>query len=386
MTQRSILSAALLTTAVLSAACLPERGKPPANKPAVAAKSSAPSSAPIPKRVPAPPGSSLCEQSALRFEPGTVVARVEGQDIKFEDLGPELAQAENRALRTYCGEVARVREAALDNLIQQKVLTAAADKAGKPLDRFVQESVEAEVKDPDDAEIQAFYDTRKTPDAPPLEAVRDQVVQAIKGEKSQGVFDKLLGDLQAAAKVERLLPDVRPPAIELLASHSPRLGPADAPVQVVEFSDFECPYCSRAADTLKQLKDKYAGQPVQFVFRHFPLSFHPNAKPAAEYGQCAHEQEKFWPMHDAIFAAQRELSTDKLKEMAGQVGLDAAKLEECLSSGRGRQQVEEDMAKAGEAGVGGTPSFFINGQAFEGNPTPSGLAQAIDAELARLKG
>ncbi|HEY8376844.1 MAG TPA: thioredoxin domain-containing protein, partial [Nannocystis sp.] len=146
------------------------------------------------------------------------------------------------------------------------------------------------------------------------------------------------------------------------------------------------PYCARAAETIRQLKQKYEGKPVQFVFRHFPLSFHPNARPAAEHAQCAHEQGKFWPLHDAIFAAQRELSDTKLKELAAQVGLDAGKLDECLASGRAAQLVEGDVRTGGDAGVGGTPSFYINGQSFEGNPTVAGLSEAIDAELARAQG
>jgi protein-disulfide isomerase len=168
--------------------------------------------------------------------------------------------------------------------------------------------------------------------------------------------------------------------------HAAFVGPADAAVRVVEFSDFECPYCSRAADTFNALKQKYAGKSVQFVFRNFPLSFHPNAKPAAEYAQCAQEQGKFWQMHDGIFAAQRELSVDKLKEVAAQAGLDTAKLEECLASGRPGPQIEEDMRKAQEVGVQGTPSFFINGQSFAGNPTVEGISQAIDAQLSKLQG
>jgi len=243
------------------------------------------------------------------------------------------------------------------------------------------ERIDAGVPQPSDADIEAFYNARKPPDAPPLEQVRDQVIQAINAEKSEKVFTALLDELRAAAQVDKRLPDVRPPALELAAEHSPWLGSSEATVQVVEFSDFECPYCSRAADTLRQLKEQYADKPVQFVFRHFPLSFHPNARPAAEYAQCAHEQGKFWPMHDAIFAAQRELSTDKLKETAGQVGLDTAKLDECLA--RVGSVIEADMKAAGEAGVGGTPSFYINGQAFDGNPTVAGLSEAIDAELAR---
>lgn len=385
MSLRILIGSAAL---VLAVGCLPERGKPPANKPAATAS---PGTAPAPSGPPAQlavaaPGASLCEQASLRLAPGSVVAQVDGADVKVEELGEQLAQAENRALRTYCSEVARVREAALDNLVQQKVLTAAAEKAGKPINQFVQERIDAGVPEPTEAEIEQFYNQRKPPDAPPLDQVREQVVQAIKAEKSEQVFTQMMDELQATAKVEKRLPDVRPPALQLAAPHSPWVGSAAPVVQVVEFSDFECPYCSRAADTLRQLKDKYAGKPVQFVFRHFPLSFHANAKPAAEYAQCAHEQDKFWAMHDAIFAAQRELSTDKLKELAGQVGLDTAKLDECLASGRAGQLVETDVKAGGDAGVGGTPSFYINGQTFDGNPTPAGLAEAIDAELARAKG
>lgn len=383
---RTLIGAAAL---VFAAGCLSERGKPPANKPQVAAAGATASTTKAPSgppamRAPTAPGSSLCEQASLKLAPGSVVAHIDGVDVKLEDLGDQLAQAENKALRQYCSEVSRVRDAALENFVQQKVLTAAAEKAGKPINEYVQGRMESAVPTPSDAEIEAFYSARKSPDAPPLDQVRDQVIQAINAEKSEQVFTTMLGELRATASIDKRLPDVRPPALELAATHSPWLGSAEAKVQVVEFSDFECPYCSRAADTLKELKTKYEGKPVQFVFRHFPLSFHANARPAAEYAQCAHEQEKFWPLHDEIFAAQRELSTEKLKELAGKVGLDQAKLDECLT--RVGPLVEADMKIASEAGVGGTPSFYINGQNFDGNPSVAGLSEAIDAELARAQG
>jgi protein-disulfide isomerase len=379
------LCAALL----FSVACLPERGKVP-DKPPVAAKPAArPAAAAAPKGPTAPPHGSGdgCAGAALTLAPGTVVARVDGADVRVEELGEELAAAEAQALREYCQGVTQAREAALDNYLQEKLLTAAAAAAGKDISAFVREKVEAEVPPPDEAAIAAFYEANKTDSAPPLELVRDQVIQAMNGEKSQAVLEKLLGDLQARAKVERMLPDVAPPPMDLTnPAHAPVLGAEDAVVQVVEFSDFECPYCSRAADTMRGLKEKYAGRKVQFVYRHFPLSFHPNARPAAEYAQCAHEQGKFWAMHDGIFAAQRELSTDKLKELASQAGVDASGLAGCLASGRAGLAIDEDMRKAREVGVQGTPSFYVNGQSFSGNPTVEGLSQAIDAQLAKLEG
>ena len=161
------------------------------------------------------------------------------------------------------------------------------------------------------------------------------------------------------------------------------IGGADAQVEVVEFSDFECPYCARAGEVVGEIKKKF-GDRVRFSYRHFPLSFHPNAKPAAEHAQCAQEQGKFWEMHDAIFARQRELGGDGLRVAATQAGLDLELLDRCMESGRARQQVEQDMAKGAEIGVRGTPSFYINGYPFEANP--DALEAAIADALARAAG
>ncbi len=383
---------------LLTVACLPERGGVPdqtalaavktagkaeekaGNPPAKAAVRTQPEIAPA-------GSASGCNGAALTLPKGTVVARIDGKDVTVDDLGGELERAEKTALRTYCQAIADARQGSLDNLLQQKLLTAAAEAEGKDINTFVQSKVDAEVPTPDDAAIAAFYEANKSPTAPALELVRDQVIQAMKGEGSEKVLTKLLDDLRAKAKVERMLPDVSPPPMDLSnPPHAPFFGPEDALVKVVEFSDFECPYCSRAADTMRGLKERYAGKPVQFVYRHFPLSFHPNARPAAEYAQCAQEQGKFWPMHDGIFARQRELSPDMLKEVATQVGLDTSKLEACLAAGTAGPQIDEDMRKAQEVGVGGTPSFFVNGQTYGGNPTIDGIAQVIDAELAKLQG
>ena len=391
MTRFLVRPPALCAALFLSAACLPERGQVQAGPAAAAAGKVAKDGKPAVKRPVvevAPAGSaSGCGGAALTLPAGTVVARIDGKDIKVEDLGDDLARAEKQALRTYCQEITQARENMLDNFLQQRLLTAAAEAEGKDISSFVQAKVDAEVPTPDEAAIAAFYEANKSPNAPPLDQVRDQVIQAMKGEGGERVLTKLLDDLRAKAKVTRLLPDVSPPPLDLSnPPHAAFVGPEDALVRVVEFSDFECPYCSRAADTFRGLKDKYAGKPVQFVYRHFPLSFHPNARPAAEYAQCAQEQGKFWAMHDGIFAVQRELSPEKLKEVAAQAGLDVAKLDECMASGRVRGQVDADMQKAQEVGVQGTPSFYVNGQSFAGNPTVDGLSQAIDAQLARLQG
>lgn len=374
-------SLALCAALLLPTACLQERGHSQ-GQPGVAA--GAPVKG-VQGGVPAAAGS--CEAAALTLAPGTVVGKMREADIKVEDLGDELASAERQALRTYCKEVSEARKMAFDNHVQKKLLEEAAKAEGKEIQEYVKSRVDAEVQQPDDAAVQAFYDANKSEQTPPLELVRDQVVQAMTGEQSNAALEKIISEIETKNGVVRLLADVAMAPADLSNQpHTATLGPADAVVWVTEFSDFECPYCSRAAETLSKLKDKYANDKVGFAFRHFPLPMHPNAQPAAEYSQCAQAQGKFWPMHDAIFAAQRELSTEKLKELATQAGLDAAALEACLAAGEAGKQVAADMTKGREVGVEGTPSFYLNGQAFTGNPTFEGISKAIDAELAKAKG
>ena len=323
-----------------------------------------------------------CDAARLPLASDGVVARVDGQPIRASDLGEDAIEAQEDALRAYCSEIHRIRQAAVDRAVDEAVLSKAATAKGTDVDGFVQQHLQTAVAQPTDAEVTAYYDQNKRADAPPLDTVRDQVAMAMSRERSQEAMAQLVTDLRGKAEVEVLLPDVRPPAVEVsVPEHAPTFGPADAKVQVVEFSDFECPYCGRAADVVSEIKDKY-GDEVQFAFRHFPLSFHANAKPAAELAQCAHEQGKFWAVHDKIFDDQKALGSEQLRSAAESAGLDMGELDTCLASGRPDQAVEADLADAMKLGVKGTPTFYINGRAYEGNISVEALSQAIDAELA----
>ncbi|MEZ4448483.1 MAG: thioredoxin domain-containing protein [Nannocystaceae bacterium] len=331
----------------------------------------------------APRGEDACAQAALTLTPESVVATVNGESITIAELGDDLKKAEAEALRAYCNAVSDAREGLLRNAIDRRLLEAAAKAEGKEVQGYLEAKVQAAVGTPSDAEIEAFYNEHKSPDAPPLDLVRDQVAAALSEEKTNTALTSIVEAARKGATISQHLPDVRPPAFTMATSdENPSVGPADAAVEVVEFSDFECPYCSRAANTLSALKTRYPDK-VRFVFRHFPLSFHPKARPAAEHAQCAQEQGKFWAFHDLVFAAQRELSVDKLGDLATQAGVDRQKLDECLASGRAGARVDGDLKLGSEVGVGGTPSFYINGRAFTGNPSVEGLSQAIDAELAK---
>ncbi|MBA3064090.1 DsbA family protein, partial [Candidatus Woesearchaeota archaeon] len=180
----------------------------------------------------------------------------------------------------------------------------------------------------------------------------------------------------------------------------PFLGPKNAKVVVVEFSDFECPYCGAAMGTHKDLVQRFKSQDptweaavpklkelakqgkIKLVFRDFPLGFHSQAKPAAEDAECADEQGKFWEYHDALFENQDKLSSQLYLKLAEQVGLDVNKFKNCIETGKYSQEVQADIDYASQVGVSGTPTFFVNGLKISGAQPYSVFKQAIDAELA----
>lgn len=322
-----------------------------------------------------------CPAADLSLEAEAVVASVDGVDIKVSDLGEDYVSAEKKALASYCTELDRLRTAAVGRAVEDKLLAAAATADGKDAEVFLREKVTAAVAKPTDAEVDAYYGKFKREGAPPLDQVRPQVERALMEESSKKVYAGIIADLKAKAQVQQMLPDVRPPAVKVdIPEHAATFGPKEAVVEVVEFSDFECPYCARAATAVSEVKKRY-GDKVKFAFRHFPLSFHPNARPAAEYAHCANEQDKFWSLHDEVFAKQKELSVESLRTAATTAGMNIETLDECLKSERPGQAIAADMKKATEIGVEGTPSFYINGRQYQGGISADELGKAIDAEL-----
>ncbi|MFZ6016004.1 MAG: DsbA family protein [Patescibacteria group bacterium] len=159
-------------------------------------------------------------------------------------------------------------------------------------------------------------------------------------------------------------------------------GNKDAKVTVIEYSDFECPFCGRHYGTMKQIKDAYPND-VRVVFRHFPLSFHPEAQKAGEAAECAADQGKFWEMYDKIFESNLagDMSVAKWKQVAKDLGLDSAKFDGCLDSGEKASRVTEDLNEGSMAGVEGTPATFVNGELVSGALPFESFKQMIDAEL-----
>jgi len=227
--------------------------------------------------------------------------------------------------------------------------------------------------------------------AQPYDAFKAKIEEAIKDADAHahgGNYAKYYDDLMKTAKTEvAAAPAAGGPApdtkvYKVDAGNAPSKGPKSAPVQIVEFSDFQCPFCGRVVPTVKQIEDKY-GNKIHFAFRNFPLPFHQHAQLAAEAGEAANAQGKFWEMHDKMFANQQALDRASLEKYAGEIGLDVNKFKADLDSGKYKDAINKDVEYAKTVNVNGTPAFFINGHFINGAMPFEAFAQVIDAELQK---
>ena len=312
-------------------------------------------------------------QNAETPKPKQPVATVEGQTIYDEDLAPSV-QGQLLPLRNQEYEI---KKKALDNLIEQKLLEAAAKKKGLTTERLLDQEVNSKVPDPSDAEIEGYYYGLKVKS--PLADVKTQLKESLKQTKSQQLRQDYLKSLRADSKVVVLL---SAPRVEVAYDPARLRGNAKAPVMIVEFSDYQCPYCHNVEPVVKDLLAKY-GDKVSLSYRDFPLTaIHSQAMIAAEASRCALEQGKFWEYHDQLFTASK-LEKDDLIGYARNLKLDDKQFGSCLSSEKYKADIEKDEQEGRKAGVSGTPGFFINGIELSGSQPKEAFTRVIDDELAR---
>jgi protein-disulfide isomerase len=193
-----------------------------------------------------------------------------------------------------------------------------------------------------------------------------------------GKYDQVLGELK---KMEMRNAPLSAEMAKKQAGGSdvPSFGPADAKVTIVEYSDFECPYCARAAKIVSQLKKAYP-EGVRFVFRQYPLPMHKNAQVAAEASLAAHAQGKFWAMHDKLFENSRNLSRETVDKIAQEIGLNMEKFKAALDNHTYADAVKADMDLGGEIGVTGTPTMIVNTKRVKNPGDFAGLTKLIEEE------
>jgi protein-disulfide isomerase len=319
--------------------------------------------------------------AAASAEPPEVLATVGSEQITMADIreraGGQLEQIEG----TYQRQRTRFLESMLQSMLRERTLVAEAEKQGKTVERLVLEEAGGTFE-PNDIEINAWYeDNQGRVGGRTLEQARPQIINLLSSQRRREATEKLEARLN---KENNVTIHLQPYRVTLNNEGAPTAGKADAAVTLVEFSDFQCPFCARFVPTLKQIEAAY-GDRVKIVYRQYPIvSLHPNAFKAAEASLCAHEQGKFWQIHDMMFQEQAQLSIRELKVMANRLGLDQTKFDSCLDSGRYAEQIQNDLAEGSRAGMTGTPALFVNGIEIPGGAVPyENVARVLDRELAR---
>jgi protein-disulfide isomerase len=283
------------------------------------------------------------------------------------------------------GQLYDLRKQSLDEIIDDYVLRKAAKLAGMKPDQYLGKQVSSSRRVTDDEAKQYYQQHKAQLDARTgghsFEQIKPRLIAAMQHERNQEVQEQLIQNLRAKNHVNVIL---QAPHVSVASAGHPSTGSASAPVTVVEFSDFQCPFCRAAENTLKQVRQKY-GDRVKLVYMDFPLGFHQHAMDAARAARCAADQNKFWQFHDALFADQAKLSANDLKQTATAVGLDRTKFNGCFDSGGHNAGIQQDVAEGSSLGVTGTPTFFVNGRELVGAQPPPKFDEVIDEELARAK-
>jgi protein-disulfide isomerase len=309
----------------------------------------------------------------------SVLATLDGVSITASEIEPIGGANLTQARAQYY----QVQRAAIDEAINRRLIDKEAAARGISVADLLKQEVESKVAPVSPDEQRQIYEQNKAryfANVPEAEAM-NQIQTVLTQQRIQAKRAEYAQTLRAKSNVRILLD---PPRTQVSADDDPFKGPADAPVTIVEFSDFQCPFCSRVNPTLTRLRDRF-GDSIRIVFRDLPIQqIHPQAAKAAEAASCANEQKKFWEMHDVLFANQQALDVPSLKKHAATIGLDAAAFEKCLDSGKYAADWQKDSADAAAAGVQSTPAFFINGRAVIGAQPYEAFADVVAEELGRL--
>ena len=317
--------------------------------------------------------------SAQAQRPTQGVATV-GDHVVTEEELDRLAADRLARLKT---EQYNIRRVVLDEYITRTLMEKEAKSRGITLQQLEQIEIDAKVLPVTEDQKRAVYETNPAQFQGKSEPEAFAQIEAnLKRVRVQEARSRLMAVLRLKTPVKVTL---AAPRTNVDPGGGPSMGPAEAPVTIVTFSDFQCPACARSYPTMKRIMDQYKGK-IRFVFRDFPLSIHPLAPKAAEAAACANDQGKFWQMHDAMFENQQRLAVADLKSVASSLGLDTVKFGACLDSGTKTADWQADMEAGRKYGVMSTPSFFINGRLISGAAPYPAFAQVIDEELQRLGG
>ncbi|MEO5969255.1 MAG: thioredoxin domain-containing protein [Bdellovibrionia bacterium] len=308
-----------------------------------------------------------------------VVAKIGGEEITEDKLiGDDKMDFFELKKREYELKMDRINK-----LMVEKLVGGEAKKSNMSLDDFITKKVTAGEVKISDKDFKQFVIDRHIPESQMNPQIKERIMSYLQTIKKQGMLNDYVAKLTKSNPVELYFnkPKMQ---VEVLPGTGPSFGKADATVNVVEFSDFQCPFCSRAAETVDLLKKKYGGK-IKLTFRQFPLPMHKDARPASEASMCVNDQsaDKFWKFHDLAFKNQDKLDKASLEKYAKDSGADVKKFNECLDGKKFADAVQKDVEYGEKIGVKSTPTFFVNGQLVSGAVPIESFSEIIDEELEK---
>ena len=313
-----------------------------------------------------------------------VVGRVGDRPVTMADLDEAWRKNDAAARIRMLQELYDTRRRTLDIVIGDMLIEREAAARGIARDELLAQELPSRTLPVTDEDIALVYGQNQNAfGGRTLADMKPEIRAFLDQQRPTQALHAFMTELRAAASDVEV--GLEPPRTAITVdADDPVFGSASAPVEIIEFSDFQCPFCQRLTATLEQLKSEY-GNDIRLVFKDYPLPNHAQAFKAAEAGNCANQQGKFWELHDTMFARQSELGVEALKQHAGELGLDQAAFDACLDSGRFAEQVNADLTMGQQYGVSSTPTVFINGRAVMGAAPFELFDEIIREELARSR-
>ena len=312
-----------------------------------------------------------------------VVARVGGDPITFADLEEAWQRNDASSRLRMLQDLYETRRRALDIIVGERLIAREAEIRNITRDALLESELPSRSLPVTDEQIALVYQRNQAQFGDrTLEQMSPEIRMFLERQRPMQALHAYMNELRREA-VDDVVVTLEPPrqSIEVLAE-DPVRGPETAPIEIVEFSDFDCPYCQRATNTIARILDEYGDQ-IRFVYKDYPLPSHPNAFKAAEAGNCANDQGEFWPFHDRLFESQGALDVASLKTYASELGLEEEAFTACLDSGRHASRVERDLEIGSGYGVSSTPTLFVNGRAVVGAMPYESFVEIIQEELSR---
>jgi len=309
-------------------------------------------------------------------DPQKIAAEVYGKTI----TEGELEQAISTDLYELRNNIYRLKERQLDEMIGKIVLEKEAARLKLSVNELMDKEVKRRSQKVTQRDINDFYEKNKDHLKGTKDQFKDRIQSFLERERFNEAYQKYVDQLKKRARVKTYLAKPERPRVELSLTPAPTKGKEDAKVKIVEFSDFECPFCGGLIEKLDNVLNKYKRH-VSLTFKAYPLSMHKNAPLAHQASLCAHDQGKFWPYHDILFKNQKQLERSHLEDHAGKLKLDLQKFKQCLDSGEKFAKVQKEMQEGNQAGVRSTPTLFINGKILVGNVPQEAIEEVVNEEL-----